>query len=189
VLSRSNPPRSAAANSFRFRSYVERPILHYFGANKSFRFRSYRLRPRNPFRMRSYENPGGVGVLPSRPLRTFRCAFRIPNALTGPSDLQTLDALLLPLCFHILTNCFSRKPFILITIRIARGCHPPTFRPSDLPTCQLFCLQRLANSFSLFALFFRTPIPLFSIVSSLFLQNTRGGVSPLPIQPNQKDKT
>jgi len=27
-----------------------------------------------------------------------------------------------PLCFHILTNCFSRKPFVFTTIRIARGC-------------------------------------------------------------------
>ena len=30
----------------------------------------------------------------------------------------------LPLCFHILTNCFSPKPCIFTTIRIARGCHP-----------------------------------------------------------------
>ncbi len=28
---------------------------------------------------------------------------------------------LLALCFHILTNCFSRKPFPLIIIHIARG--------------------------------------------------------------------
>src|SRR5260370_17387104 len=28
---------------------------------------------------------------------------------------------LLALCFHILTNCLSRKPFLLITIRIAPG--------------------------------------------------------------------
>jgi hypothetical protein len=30
--------------------------------------------------------------------------------------------ILLPLCFHNDTNSFSRKPFILITIRIAGGC-------------------------------------------------------------------
>src|SRR6266851_3655708 len=40
------------------------------------------------------------------------------------------------LCFHILTNCFSRNPFILITIRIAPGCggtqasNPP---PNSVP--------------------------------------------------------
>ncbi len=28
----------------------------------------------------------------------------------------------LPLCFHILTNCFSRNSLVLITIRIAPGC-------------------------------------------------------------------
>jgi hypothetical protein len=27
-----------------------------------------------------------------------------------------------PLCFHILTNCFSRNPFLFTTIRIAPGC-------------------------------------------------------------------
>ncbi len=62
MFSRTNPPRSTAANSFRFRSYVERPILHYFGANKSFGIRSYREGPRNPFRMRSYKNTGGGGT-------------------------------------------------------------------------------------------------------------------------------
>jgi len=59
VLSRTNSLRSAAANSFRFRSYANRPILHFFGANKSFRFRSYRHPTRNPFRFRSYKYPEG----------------------------------------------------------------------------------------------------------------------------------
>src|SRR6267154_3612669 len=34
-----------------------------------------------------------------------------------------------PLCFHGLTNCFSRKPFVLITICVAPGCTPLV--PSD----------------------------------------------------------
>src|SRR5713226_6009904 len=59
VLSRSNPPRSAAANSFRFRSYEKRRILHHFGANKSFRIRSYRHPSCKSFRIRSYKNTGG----------------------------------------------------------------------------------------------------------------------------------
>src|SRR6202049_2468596 len=34
------------------------------------------------------------------------------------------------LCFHSLTNCFFRKSFNLITIRVARGCHPaPAYFP------------------------------------------------------------
>src|ERR1700720_803629 len=32
------------------------------------------------------------------------------------------SAFLSPLCFHNLTNCFSRKSPVLIIIRIARGC-------------------------------------------------------------------
>ena len=59
VLSRTKPLRSTAANSFRFRSYANRPILHFFGANKSFRFRSYRHPAPNPFRIRSYTITGG----------------------------------------------------------------------------------------------------------------------------------
>ena len=31
-----------------------------------------------------------------------------------------------PLCFHNLTNCFSRIRFLLITLQIAGGCHPPS---------------------------------------------------------------
>jgi hypothetical protein len=37
----------------------------------------------------------------------------------SPVSLQPQN--LRPLCFHNDTNCFSRKPFILTTIRIARG--------------------------------------------------------------------
>ncbi len=62
MLSRTNPPRTTAANSFRFRSYGNSPILHYFGANKSFRIRSYREGSRKSFRIRSYENTGGWGT-------------------------------------------------------------------------------------------------------------------------------
>jgi hypothetical protein len=57
---RTSPACSTAANSFRFRSYANRRILHYFGANKSFRIRSYRNSTRNPFIIRSYENTQGV---------------------------------------------------------------------------------------------------------------------------------
>jgi hypothetical protein len=53
------------AKSFRFRSYANCPILHYFGANKSFRIRSYRHPARNSFRFHSYKNTGGWHPLPS----------------------------------------------------------------------------------------------------------------------------
>src|SRR6202011_167909 len=61
-------------------------------------------------------------------LRLFSraCSLFVQNAGVGiplRSVLlrQTIDLLLL--CFHILMNCFFRKPFILITICVARGCH------------------------------------------------------------------
>ncbi len=65
--------------------------------------------PASPLECALTKTPGVWGSY-FPPLPTFR-----------PSDLQTLDVLLSPLCLHILTNCFSRNPFILITIRIARG--------------------------------------------------------------------
>jgi len=34
---------------------------------------------------------------------------------------------LCPLCFHGLTNCFSRKPFPFTIICVAPGCHPQLF--------------------------------------------------------------
>jgi hypothetical protein len=51
--------QSPLGKSFRFRSYGNRPTLHYFGANKSFRFRSYRHLAYNSFRIRSYKITGG----------------------------------------------------------------------------------------------------------------------------------
>src|SRR6266404_5928462 len=52
-------------------------------------------------------NPPGCGVL-----------FRLHSMFSGP-----LRPNLSALCFHILTNCFSRNPFIFTTIPIAPGCH------------------------------------------------------------------
>ena len=47
-----------------------------------------------------------------------------------------------PLCFHHLTNCFSRKPFVLITIRVAEGCGPH-FLPA--PVCGIASLVRASG--------------------------------------------
>ena len=38
------------------------------------------------------------------------------------------------LCFHNLTNSFSRNPFPLISIQIAGGCHPPFTKSSPVNT-------------------------------------------------------
>jgi hypothetical protein len=64
------------------------------------------------------------------------------------------------LCFHILTNCFSRlparllagKPFVLTTIRIARGCGdqirglPPFFSVRSVSRWQIHSFHTIANS-------------------------------------------
>ncbi len=50
-------------------------------------------------------------------------------------QLSTFRPSLCTLCFHILTNCFSRKPFILITIPIARGCGGQIQNPSRFSLC------------------------------------------------------
>ena len=90
----------------------------------------------------------------------------------------SLPTLLAPLCFHILTNCFSCKPFILITIRIARGCGVHTvLLPSSVTLWsrwQPLFFQGVAASLNTFI----SPRPLFSMVWSLFFKNTRVGGMP-----------
>ncbi len=50
-----------------------------------------------------------------------------PVARTSNLELPTSNSL--PLCFHILTNCFSRNPFVFTFIRIAPGVTPnPTYK-------------------------------------------------------------
>jgi hypothetical protein len=61
----------------------------------------------------------GVGFSVPSVFRFFPHLF-----VTRFSNLPPLASLFRnrSLCFHILTNCFSRKPFIFTTIRIAREC-------------------------------------------------------------------
>jgi len=109
VLSRTNSPRHAA-NSFRIRSYANRPILHYFGANKSFRIRSYRHPARNPFRIRSYEKPGGWGCPPGNSadhLGSVSPCRRLPRrgrGGKGASDLHNFGA---PITTFRINTCIS----------------------------------------------------------------------------------
>jgi len=72
-------------------------------------------------RFRTLPVATGVAPLYTEPRRE-RCWRRV--------QLSTFRPSLCTLCFHILTNCFSRKPFILITIPIAPGAKsriPPAF--------------------------------------------------------------
>jgi len=75
------------------------------------------ISPTSPLESALTKTPGGWGAL------TSWC----PLCLRG-------NRILFALCFHILTNCFSHKPFIFTTIRIARGCGGPAV--SDVQTCR-----------------------------------------------------
>jgi hypothetical protein len=89
-----------------------------------------------------------------------------------------------PLCFHTLTNCFSRKPFVLITIRIARGCGGGSvFLSSDLSLFsvasvspwQIHSFHTIANS----SASTKNSTPLQSSKSKLFRKNAGVGHPPV----------
>ena len=96
------------ANSFGFCSYANRPILHYFGANKSFRFRSYGHSTCNPFIIRSYENPGGWHPLPSSDLHGSQATSHKPR----PSCAKAQKCPPVSPLPAILTHSPSRKSFL-----------------------------------------------------------------------------
>src|SRR5713226_9416768 len=85
-----------------------------------------------------------------------KCAF------ASRPDLWTLEPRFLSvLCFHTLTNCFSRNPFLFTTIRIAPGCGglcvlcAPTSVPSVLnpflggPNCRLRACRGMSKNCAL----------------------------------------
>jgi hypothetical protein len=68
-----------------------------------------------------YWIPGGGGIH----ISFFWHQQRSPRLFRDTSAVFTShQSRSFPLCFHILTNCLSRKPFIFTTIRIARGWGP-----------------------------------------------------------------
>jgi hypothetical protein len=136
VLSRTNSPPSASANSFRFCTSVTPPLLHHFGANNPFRFCTYRHRTGNPFRMRTYRKRGGGGGChphsqpsDSRTPPAFICSMSLRH---GCPTRRAAKHILLALCFHGLTNCFSCNPFPMTKICVAPGCGPGS---ASIPGC------------------------------------------------------
>src|SRR5712664_748492 len=121
---------------------------------------------------------------PRPPAAPLRRRFR--PLLTTHSPLSTL--FLSALCFHILTNCFSRNPFILITIRIAPGCGGTSLQsPSELcasaplpaPTLsgwQIHCFQAFAASFPSLCAPFCTPSLCFQSFAASFPKTPGWGV-------------
>jgi hypothetical protein len=97
--------------------------------------------------------------------------------------LTTHQPVLFVLCFHILTNPFSRNPFRFTSIQNPRGVGVSTL---SLATRLLRALlRRVTRHFPFILNMLRTLLrswrsfprsrPLFSIVCRLFWQNTRGG--------------
>ncbi len=54
------------------------------------------------------------------------CTTNLRFSLLGVS-VPLWQPILFALCFHTLTNCFSRNPFPFTSIQIPRGCVPPNF--------------------------------------------------------------
>jgi hypothetical protein len=96
-------------------------------------------------------SPLFVAFAPNRSLTPLSTAFTQSHRGVGypytfllathHSSLATFR----PLCFHHLTNCFSRKSFVLITIRVAQGCGPH-FLPFPAATlCGIASLARASG--------------------------------------------
>jgi len=82
------------------------------------------------------------------------------------------------LCFHNLTNCFSRKSLVLITIRIARGCGGRLPRHRTESHCPTAASDAVSNCCKLSALFFDTDSFVFSNLQPLSCKT--GGVRGAP---------
>src|SRR6266478_1702435 len=125
-----------------------------------------------------------ANLRPRPPAAPLRRRSLLP--LTTHYPLSTL--FLSALCFHILTNCFSRNPFILITIRIVPRCRGTSLQsPSKLCASaplpapalsrwQIHCFQAFAASFPSLCALFCTPSLCFQSLAASFPKTPGGGV-------------
>ena len=91
---------------------------------------------------------------------------------------QLMSFVLSPLCFHGLTNCFSRKPFVFKEICVATRVYPLCCRiqPSVAPAIVSFSVFSSLQTLFLSLLSCSTRVPLLSASYRLFCKNTGGGV-------------
>src|SRR6266851_897138 len=107
-----------------------------------------------------------------------------------------------PLVFILLRIPLPANPLFSYPSKIPRGCGGaplPTFRHSDLQPCQLFCLQKVAASFTSLCPLFRGLVLCFQSLAASFCKipgvgypecnyGTRsGGTSPSP-QPSSRSR-
>ena len=129
----------------------------------------------------------------ANPNSLCKCAFCIPEGSAGtrgvggvrrlrasvpPWQIQRSSS---PLCFHTLTNPFSRNPFLFTSMQNPRGVSPSPllFRNSCLRVlCASVANPFFSYSCRLFGLSLRSflhSFPLFSIACSLFSENRGWG--------------
>ena len=89
---------------------------------------------------------------------------------------RLMSFVLSPLCFHGLTNCFSRKAFVFKKICVATRVYPLCCRiqPSVAPAIVSFSVFSSLQTLFLSLLSCSTPVPLFSVGYTLFRKNTGG---------------
>src|SRR5882724_7944083 len=87
---------------------------------------------------------------------------------------KLMSFVLSPLCFHGLTNCFSRKAFVFKKICVATRVYPLCCRiqPSVAPAIVSFSVFSSLQTLFLSLLSCSTPVPLFSVGYTLFRKNT-----------------
>jgi hypothetical protein len=136
-------------------------------------------------------------VRPRRPAAPLRRRSLLLLTTHHPQPTLFLSAL----CFHILTNCFSRNPFILTTIRIAPGGGGTSLQsPSELcasvplpaPTLsgwQIHCFQAFAASFPSLCAPFCTPSLCFQSFAASFPKTPGWGVSRVPASSLRPSET
>ena len=85
-----------------------------------------------PFAMHSAPTLGRFAANASRALVPSHVPW--PCGRTSEPRRAAFHLALPSLCFHTLTNRFSRKPFVFTSIQIARGVMTPRF-PRRIPSC------------------------------------------------------
>ena len=129
-------------------------------------------KPFNPRPLISHlTNSNGCGNTQPKVLLTVS---PLPPSFPPQPRVSSQPSILSDLCFHGLTNCFSRNPFILRNICVAPGVWGTplvNLQRSNLQTWQLLCPHLVANSL----VSPKNSTRLQSSKSKLFRQNTQVG--------------
>src|SRR5260370_26794147 len=158
VPGRSEGYALCCANPFEFCSYGIPAIFLKTCTSNPFTIRSYRKCARKSFRMRSYKNTGGGGASAGPRHRLLPPSYA-PRGASIPFGLSRLRIL------PVTTGVWGPPAFLATRLPRARVCEGPlATHHSPLP----LCFHPLADSLSLFALFFRLPFFIFNSLQPPF---------------------